>query len=215
MIWFCTIGNKIRISMLKHLNFELLLVFLLVLAIIFKFRNSNEMASIKEIVAYIFGIDDPERKVWSFTPETVDLFSTNRIYESVLQPNRAITHDILLKFDERIKVFLSPGRIDGNFDQNMLEGLRLSITIKHCGTQKIFKDVIVGNCKPTWFYEDRTNNIARVACVLYSFCPHIGGSWHYRDQLQVQMQVLCPPRCRLFGTKGSAQFFIEESYPFR
>lgn len=176
-------------------------------------RCGNKMASMWENIAFVLGMDDAERREWTFCPDAFSLFDTNCIYTAAVEPKRALPYDIVLCFNERIKINIGSGRIDGYYRESMLSGMEVRVVVSHCDTQKVLKDVVVGDCKSGWTFETGTNDLARVECLVCSFCPH-KGAWHYQDRLKVQVQMLRPqenmkPLC------DKVTIVVREGYPLR
>lgn len=169
-----------------------------------------------ETLLFLGGFDKVERAEWIFVPEQFSFSDTNRIYEVVFEPQRPLPHEIKLLFDERIKVHVSPGLIDGYFREDMLTGMVTRVTVKRCGTDEILKESICKDSKAGWVFDHRsgTNNAAQVESTLFSFSPH---KWNrcFRDRLKIHVQLLCPPKCHRFGKGETVHLVVAEGYPFK
>ena len=177
-------------------------------------KRSNKMAAIKETISFVFGIDAPyERGVWPFSPDEFSFLDTNLVYEVVLAPHRAIPHEVTLQFDNHIKMSITHGLVDGFYSENMLEEMVVRVTVRHCTTQKVLKDVVVNKCKASWYYEGSTNDLACVACAVCSFSPYLG-TWRYSDSVKVQVKLLHPPKWSKVRNDMSARIVVKEGYPF-
>ena len=171
-----------------------------------------------ECLLFIIGMDKAERSEWMFMPEQFSFSDTNCIYEVVFEPLRAIPHQITLRFDDRIKVYVDSGRIDGYYREDMLAGMVTRMTVRHCGTDRILTETICKDPKAGWVFDYKsgasTGNVAQVECTLFSLSPH---RWNRRfhDQLKVQVQMLCPPRCCRFGKGEAVHLVVSEGYPFK
>ena len=192
-----------------------MLIFVIMLVgLMLPLKYHNKIASMKETLAFVFGVDASERAAWSFSPEVFSFSDTNLVYEAVLAPHRAVPHEVILKFDDYIKMSVVHGLIDGFYSENMLERMAVRVTVRHCTTQKILKDVVANKCKAWWGYEGRTNDLACVACTVCSFSPD-QGPWRYSDQLKVQVKLLYPPEWNKVHKDISARLVVEEGYPFK
>ena len=191
----------------------MLMFVLMLVGLMFFLRYPNRIASMKETLAFVFGVDASERAVWSFSPEVFSFSDTNLVYEAVLVPHRAVPHEVILRFDDCIKMSVTHGLIDGFYSENMLEGMAVRVTVRHCATQKVLKDVVANKCRVWWDYEGRTNDLACVACAVCAFSPD-QESWRYSDPLKVQVKLLHPPKWNKVHKDISARFVVKEGYPF-
>ena len=169
-----------------------------------------------ECFLFVIGMDKAERLEWMFMPEQFSFSDTNCIYEVVFEPQRALPHQITLRFDERIKTYISPGRIDGYYREDMMAGLVAKMTVKHCGTDEILSESICDDTKVGWVLDQTsgTNNVAQVECTLFSFSPHRLNR-RFQDRLKIQVQLLRPPKCRKFGKGYAVHLVVVEGYPFK
>ncbi len=181
---------------------------------VIEYRSPNRAARIKETLAFVFGMDEHERGSWTFSPEIVDFSNTNCVYVVEFNPERALVHRIMLRFDERIRVYLSPGRMEGFFKEDMLGGMEVCVTVRNCLTRKVLTDIVLRELKPSWVYEPGTNHVARVECELGKFCPYLSER-HYREKLKVQVRLVHGPYSLRIGDGEPVRLVVEEGYPFR
>ena len=178
----------------------------------------NKHPAVWESFLFISGMDKIERAEWKFEPGQFSFSDTNRTYEVVFEPQRALPHEIKLLFDECIKVYVDPGRIDGYYREDMMADMVTRMTVRHCGTDRILTETICKDPKAGWVFDYKsgasTGNVAQVECTLFSLSPH---RWNRRihDRLKVQVQMLCPPRCCRFWKGGAVHLVVSEGYPFK
>ena len=183
------------------LGVGMLMFVIMPMVLMFFLKYPNKTASMKENLAFVFGIEASQGAVCPFSPEMFSFSDT-------------VPYEVTLRFDDYIKMSVTHGLIDGFYSENMLEGMAVRLTVRHCKTQKILEDVVANKCKVWWGYEGRTNDLACVACTIGAFSPD-QASWRYSDPLKVQVKLLHPPEWNKVHKDISARLVVEEGYPFK